>query len=64
MKDETIKLKLTEEQIKILSSQAKAMSDGRLVIELFEEDNRIGSIKAASCAYYSDTCCAKQHGEE
>jgi hypothetical protein len=54
---QTIKLELTPEQRKVLSSNAKALSNGKLSIELFDEKSKIGEIKTAECAYYSDTCC-------
>ena len=56
-KKESVKLQLTKEQLKLLSSYAKELSKGELVIELFDEDEHIGEMKAAECAYYSDTCC-------
>ncbi len=56
-KEESIKLVLTEEQLKTLSSQAKALSNGKLVIEFYNDNAKIGELKAAECAYYSDTCC-------
>ncbi len=57
-KEESFKLELTEDQLKILSSQAKDLSKGKLVIEIYNKDTKIGQLRAAECAYYSDTCCA------
>jgi hypothetical protein len=56
-KKESVKLQLTKEQLKLLSSYAKELSKGELVIELFDEDEQIGEMKAAECGYYSDSCC-------
>ncbi len=46
-KEESIKLVLTEEQLKTLSSQAKALSNGKLVIEFYNDNAKIGELKAA-----------------
>jgi hypothetical protein len=55
---EQVQLKLTPEQLKILSSKAKALSDGKLTIQIFDGEKLVGQMKASECAYYSDTCCA------
>jgi hypothetical protein len=55
---EQIELKLTPEQLKTLSSKAKALSNGKLTIQIFDGEKRVGKMKAAECSYYSDTCCA------
>ncbi len=55
---EKIELKLTSDQLKTLSSNAKALSNGRLTIRIFDGEKLVGTMRAAECAYYSDTCCA------
>jgi hypothetical protein len=55
--ENVIRLKLTPEQQKMLSSDAKALSSGKISIELFDNEKKIGLIKTFECSYYSDTCC-------
>ncbi|MBA3351584.1 MAG: hypothetical protein H0U23_04015 [Blastocatellia bacterium] len=53
------KIHLTPEQVKELCTNTKATVDGKMIVELYDDNKLIGVIKAGGYTYTGDTCCVK-----
>jgi cell division inhibitor SulA len=54
---QSLRLELSNEQLKALSARAKAATAGNLTIRLVSGDEVVGELKIAAYSYHGDTCC-------
>jgi hypothetical protein len=54
---QTLRLELSKEQLKALSSRAKAATSGNLTLQIVSEAKLVGRLKIAAYSYHGDTCC-------